>query len=150
MKHFWWSLMISFSWSWITKDHEKCFILTWWFLAINHDQSWFPNSSWERNHPHVILIQKTFPTLHQNWVWVVSYAFSKSQNYRPCKCRRYHTIIWFRAHVGYGPQYQLLVKIDNQTYRAGWIRATEGPSPLSGCLVVAPADRGFQDKPPRN
>ncbi len=31
----------------ITKD-EKCFILTWWFLVINHDQSWFPNSTWQR------------------------------------------------------------------------------------------------------
>ena len=25
-----WSIMI-------TKDHEKCFILTWWFLMISHD-----------------------------------------------------------------------------------------------------------------
>ncbi len=49
----------------ITKDHEKCFILTWWFLAINHDQSWFPNSSWERyiktctelSHPGCLLLQ---------------------------------------------------------------------------------------------
>ena len=38
----------------IFDDHEICFILTWWYLAINHDQSWFPNSSWERNYPFLV------------------------------------------------------------------------------------------------
>ncbi len=31
-------------------DHQKSwkmFHLPWWFLVINHDQSWFPNSNWE-------------------------------------------------------------------------------------------------------
>ncbi len=27
----------------------KMFHLTWWFLAINHDQSWLKNFSWERS-----------------------------------------------------------------------------------------------------
>ncbi len=66
---FWWSLVISFSWFLViflfkitvSRSNEQgricpkksdAFILwsllTWWFLVINHDQSWFPNSNWER------------------------------------------------------------------------------------------------------
>ena len=57
MKHFWWSLVISFLWFLVTflpeiikSDHQrsKRFHLTWWLLVINQDQSWLPIFIWER------------------------------------------------------------------------------------------------------
>ncbi len=46
--YLWWSHKF---WSVPKLDHQrswKTFHFTWWFLVINHDQSWFSHFSWER------------------------------------------------------------------------------------------------------
>ena len=60
------SKMIERSW--------KMFYLTWWFLMINYDQSWFPNFSWERRPWEASFlgrVDKDFrvPWKRAKWLW---------------------------------------------------------------------------------
>ncbi len=65
MKHFWWSLVISYSLFLAYQRSWKIIHLTWWFLVIYHYRLWFPNSGWER-----YLSQLEFG--NHDWSWLIT------------------------------------------------------------------------------